>query len=210
MIELSGMFVGGFLGSAHCVGMCGGIAAWCCAGGTNGAAGTLRRSVAFSLGRSFTYLFLGALAWRAGTMVERLPLGVLGAQRLLAVVAGLALIVVAWNTAVRRGGAASAASSLALLPTGVVPGAFVGGLLTGFIPCGLVYASLALVAAQPTLAKALLSMACFAFGTWPLMVVSGWWGVRVGPLVRTRLHGLAAAFLAVVGVVTLARGLVTP
>ena len=63
------IFAAGFLGSFHCIGMCGGFA---CALGRDprGGAATVERHLLYNLGRLTTYCFLGALAGALGQAVS--------------------------------------------------------------------------------------------------------------------------------------------
>ena len=62
------IFAAGFLGSFHCIGMCGGFA---CALGRDprGGAATAERHLLYNLGRLTTYCFLGALAGALGQVI---------------------------------------------------------------------------------------------------------------------------------------------
>jgi uncharacterized protein len=70
MIDLSLMFVGGLLGSGHCIGMCGAFAVAIGWPAERPVHNLFRQSV-YSLGRLSSYVFLGAVAGFAG---ERLTL----------------------------------------------------------------------------------------------------------------------------------------
>ena len=63
------IFAAGFLGSFHCIGMCGGFA---CALGRDprGGVATVERHLLYNLGRLTTYCFLGALAGALGQVVS--------------------------------------------------------------------------------------------------------------------------------------------
>ena len=56
--ELPLVFISGMLGSAHCIGMCGAISAMMNLG-TTGVLSALERQALWSIGRVFTYAFLG-------------------------------------------------------------------------------------------------------------------------------------------------------
>ena len=96
------IFAAGFAGSFHCIGMCGGFA---CALGRDpgGAAATAGRHLLYNAGRLTTYCFLGAVAGALGEMLctsRGLAVPVLngpldGAQRVLAIAAGLLMIAMA-------------------------------------------------------------------------------------------------------------------
>ena len=68
MIELPLVFLGGLLGSAHCVGMCGGFAV-SIGIGSRGLASNLRRQLVYTAGRIFTYSFFGIVAGYAGLWI---------------------------------------------------------------------------------------------------------------------------------------------
>ena len=100
------LFIAGFAGSFHCIGMCGGFA---CALGADarGASATSLRHLLYNTGRLSTYCFLGALAGALGQVIctslaagsqraapllsASLDIG----QRALAVMAGLLMILMA-------------------------------------------------------------------------------------------------------------------
>jgi sulfite exporter TauE/SafE len=84
--------------------------------------------------------------------------------------------------------------------------AFLAGLLTGFLPCGLVYAYLVLAAGSGHIISGTAIMALFGAGTVPLMVLTG-----VGSsflTIKARRYLLRAAALCVIatGLVTINRG----
>src|SRR5271163_4136490 len=96
------LFAAGFVGSFHCVGMCGGFA---CALGRDphGRVSTLQRHLLYNTGRLTTYSFLGGLAGAFGQVVcTARGANVLSlsdtldvAERILAIVAGLLMICMA-------------------------------------------------------------------------------------------------------------------
>ena len=94
------LFGAGFLGSFHCMGMCGGFA---CAVGRDprGGGATIARHLLYNTGRLSTYCFMGVLAGMLGQIIctpqginqssNSLDLG----QRILAIAAGLLMIAMA-------------------------------------------------------------------------------------------------------------------
>ena len=151
------IFAAGFLGSFHCIGMCGGFA---CALGRDprGGAATVERHLLYNFGRLTTYCFLGALAGALGQAVSTAhgaavpslygPLDT--AQRVLAVVAGLLMIAMALQffglfhgfrrAAMGFGGSTLALSLRSLLATRSRAAPIALGVFNGFLPCPLVYA----------------------------------------------------------------------
>ncbi len=101
------LFLAGFAGSFHCIGMCGGFA---CALGSDprGAGATSVRHLLYNTGRLTTYCFLGGLAGGLGQAIctrsdtparkaqpRCLSASLDAGQRALAVMAGLLMIIMA-------------------------------------------------------------------------------------------------------------------
>ena len=97
------VFATGFVGSFHCIGMCGGFA---CALGRDprgGVGATMLRHLLYNSGRLTTYCFLGVLAGALGQILctqQGMTVTLLGgsldaAERILAIVAGLLMIAMA-------------------------------------------------------------------------------------------------------------------
>ncbi|MGE5193394.1 MAG: sulfite exporter TauE/SafE family protein [Deltaproteobacteria bacterium] len=215
MIEWPLIFLGGLLGSSHCVGMCGAFALTIGLGMPSAAANA-RRQLAYSLGRIFTYSFAGAVAGFAGMRLQRLPVQTFHAQTLLAIVAGTLLIVQGLHSAgmlpmLRKkaaGGGYCPSQSLfrSFLTAPGWHNAFLAGLLTGFLPCGLVYAYLVLAAGSGDILVGAAITALFGAGTVPLMVLTGV-GTSLLTLNARRYLLRAAAFCVIAtGVLTITRG----
>ena len=170
--ELPLVFVSGMLGSAHCIGMCGAISAMMNLG-ADSVRGALGRQLIWSFGRTFTYAFLGMIAGFAGARFSQSEFmssqnGVVSAQALFAVLAGLLLVAQGLISAgvFRRNvspgkGCLTASIFGKFLRGGSIGGVFVAGIMTGFLPCGLVYSFLALAAATTSFWKAPLLMLAF-------------------------------------------------
>lgn len=214
MIEWLMLVMSGMLGSVHCLGMCGpftlvlGVAApdW---------RANLRRQVAYSAGRIFTYAVLGAAAgFTAARLVGSLP-GWSNVPAALAIVAGAILVwqgVVAVGMIRPRGVAGTVtcpggAAFRSLLAARNSLEAFLAGMFTGLLPCGLLYGMLAYAASRHDVRAGLVAMTAFGIGTVPAMVAGGLGGSLLGVAARRRLHAVAAWCLVATGVVSLARGL---
>jgi sulfite exporter TauE/SafE len=211
------IFVAGIAGSMHCVGMCGGFAC-ALAPDPRGRAATLRRQLVYNGGRVTTYCFLGAVAGSVGGGLLDGP-----AQRLLAIVSGALMVFMGlqlfgWfaRPAARVAASAgivdvSALRAVLKSPRPAAPLAF--GVLNGFLPCPLVYAFAAQAAASGGALPGLAVMLAFGLGTFPAMLAMGGAGtwLRSGPAggARRRLLGVraAGAFIVLLGMITLARGL---
>lgn len=210
------IFVAGIAGSMHCVGMCGGFAC-ALAPDPRGRAATVRRHLVYNGGRVFTYCFLGAVAgWIGGELLAS------PAQRLLAIVSGVLMVYIGLQffgifvpREMRPVGVigivdVSALRTMLKSPRPAAPLAF--GVLNGFLPCPLVYAFAAQAASSGGALPGLGVMLAFGLGTFPAMLAMGgagaWLRGRHAGATRWRLHGVraAGAFIVLLGVITLVRG----
>lgn len=213
-MELLMVFVGGLLGSSHCVGMCGAFAI------TIGAASpnwrdNLTRQLIYSFGRIFTYSSVGAMAGYGGWRLARSLPPLVHVQSWLAVIAGALLIAQGligtgvWRsliptTAMRP--CLSAGLFAPFLTARRSISVFIAGVLNGLLPCGLVYAFLALAASTENMLSGFLQMLVFGLGTLPIMVVTGCGGTLLSLALRRRLLHLAAWCVIVTGGLSIARG----
>lgn len=215
MIELPLILVGGLLGSAHCIGMCGPLAVSLSAGA---AAGTnhLTRQLIFSLGRIFTYGFCGAAAGLGGAWISSQSRGFVLSQAWLAILAGAVLMLMGLVTAgvlprmaTKRLGGPSCGTAGWLKTFLTAPGwsaALIAGVFTGFVPCGLVYAFLLKAGSTGSVWQGWLTMVVFGLGTIPLMVLVGYSGRFLSIVGRSRLFRVAAWCIVLTGAISIARG----
>ncbi len=214
--ELLLIFVSGVLGSAHCIGMCGGIAATMSLG-TRSVPEALLRQACWSLGRTSTYMFLGVMAAALGARFLKSQGNAIWLQALFAIIAGALLIAQGLHAAgwlslkIRRKRSLPCVTTTVFsqfFKGGSTIGVFVAGLLTGFLPCGLVYSFLALAASSGNVARGVLIMLCFGTGTIPVMLLTGT-GLSMATIgTRRKLIRLAAVSVIVTGLMTTARGIV--
>lgn len=217
------IFTAGFLGSFHCIGMCGGFA---CALGRDprGGVATVGRHLLYNLGRLTTYCFLGALAGALGYILctaPGAPVSLLHgqldtAQRVLAVVAGLLMIVMALQFfglfhgfqlgAMGFGGNTLAMSLRKLLATESRAAPVALGVFNGFLPCPLVYAFAAQAGSAAAPLSGFLVMLSFGLGTFPAMLMMGGLGRVMAPAWRQRGVWLAGSCILALGVITIWRG----
>jgi len=215
MIEWPLIFLGGLLGSSHCVGMCGAFAL-SIGLGTTSATANARRQLVYSLGRLFTYSFIGAVAGFAGMRLQRLTDRAFSAQTVLAIVAGTLLVVQGLHSAGllprfwKKHSAAGFCPSHGFFRSFLTaPGwhnSFLAGLLTGFLPCGLVYAYLVLAAGSGNIVSGMAIMALFGAGTIPLMVLTGVGSSFLTINARRYLFRAAALCVIATGLITITRG----
>ncbi len=84
--------------------------------------------------------------------------------------------------------------------------AFFAGILTGFLPCGLVYTYLVLAAGTGSLWQGAAVMGLFGAGTAPLMILTGVGTALLSLKARSQLLRLAACCVVVTGLITVGRG----
>lgn len=210
---LAAAFVTGFLGSAHCFGMCAGISGLFA---VNTSVASMRRhiptAITYNLGRVLTYALLGILVALLGqTVVDAMPnlaVPVRLFSGLLIILVGLQ-VAFAWRilAPVEKAGAhiwnRIAPAAKGLLPVNSLPKALGLGLLWGWLPCGLVYSVLLLAATTANALAGGLAMIAFGLGTMPAMIATGLSASRLSRFMsRNRLGaGLLIVFL---GLATLA------
>ncbi len=169
------------LGSAHCAGMCGGLAL--VASGPDGTA-TSMRMAGYHGGRLVSYILVGLVAGLVGQVVD--DAGVLvGVQRIAAIAAGSLIAAFGAVAIVRALGmrvpSAGVPRPLVALAQRVhartlrLPPAWRGvplGLATPLLPCGWLYAFAAIAAASAAPTTGALVMAAFWLGTVPALVIA--------------------------------------
>ncbi|MDX8392775.1 MAG: sulfite exporter TauE/SafE family protein [Mariprofundaceae bacterium] len=206
----------GFLGSLHCIGMCGGLVA---ALSLTRPAIWWRGLITYQTGRVATYSLLGVLAGLGGMgLVE-----ITGAwlQRGLAFIAGFAMILFALNLGgwlpdplARITQAANQRLGLTRLVRDAAQraraqGWLLLGMANGLLPCGLVYAALAMALAAADVWHAWLMMLFFGFGTVPAMLFAPLLLNKLSAGWRGRLLKFAAIMVIALGVLTMLRGTFT-
>ena len=204
-------FTLGLLGSAHCIGMCGGITSalslslqgrsplhvfglmLCYHSGrilSYGLAGLLLGGIGWYLGdlspafnRSLRYVAGGMLIamglyltgwWRGLTMLERLG------QRLWKKIQPL---------------------SKKLLPVQNPGSALLLGMLWGWLPCGLVYSTLALASSQSGILQGGWVMVAFGLGTLPAVLITGAFSRQLHQLIQAGItRNLAGVMIILFGI----------
>lgn len=202
----------GFLGSAHCVGMCGPLAL-SLPGGDRLPGRFLLDRLLYNLGRVFTYTVLGGLVGLVGRVVS-----LAGVQQGLSIGVGTLMLLVAvvpWVARrVRRVEQAPSAflrrltTPMSTLYQSGGPAAMVViGLLNGLLPCGFVYAALGTAVTAGDVLPSMAFMAGFGLGTGPAMLGVSLLGQMAAASWRARLRRWMPVGLGLVGVLLILRGL---
>lgn len=206
-------FTIGLLGSAHCLGMCGGI--------SSALSLSIQRSqrhpvillLGYHLGRITSYalagLLLGSLGWFLGqaSPVLHITLRILAGAMLIAM--GLYLSGL-WQGLARLEQAGGwlwrhiQPRANRLLPVRSLSSACALGALWGWLPCGMVYSTLSWSASYGgSLASASL-MVSFGLGTLPAVLLTGLFARQLQRIIQARLtRSLAATLIVTFGLWTL-------
>jgi sulfite exporter TauE/SafE len=191
-------FMTGLLGSAHCLGMCGGLvsALSLTADGRNSGLGF---QLLYNLGRILTYGLIGLMVGWLGSaaavkssLQEITRLLLIGSDLLIILVglgsAGLfsGITIMSLEFSGPVGTLSKAAKKLRKYPPALA--ALPLGLLFGFLPCGFLYA-MVLTAAQTTDGfRGAITMSAFGLGTLPALVLVGsaaqWFSAQRGWLLK--------------------------
>lgn len=189
---ISSAFLLGLLGSAHCLGMCGGLAS--ALGMSTSHGGKTSYIFFYNAGRLLSYTIAGAIVGSFGFWLSQH----LGAAVFLRYFAALILILLGlylgqWFNGlivVERLGQKlwRVIQPLAkhLMPIRSARDALFVGMVWGWLPCGLVYSALIYASAQGSTAGTALVMVFFGLGTLPAMLATGLFAKRLAVLVGNR------------------------
>ena len=189
-------FMLGFLGSAHCLGMCGGLAS---ALGLNTPqnSNTTKQSsfsllLAYNIGRVSSYCLAGLIVGALGFWLSQQ----LSALTILRYLAAVMLILMGLYIAQWFNGiiwAEKLGSYLwpfiqplakRFMPIHSTRDAILVGMVWGWLPCGLVYSALIWASLEASLTGSLLIMLFFGLGTLPSMLASGYFAQTLSKLIR--------------------------
>ena len=223
------VFLTGFFGSMHCVGMCGTIVAAYSSqknfqDGTDGKWNPLLKHLAYNLGRVLSYVFVGALLGAVGGSFS----GLQSAGEWFSTAAGVLLIFSGiWMMRIfpsmgfrRENSSASEKMPFllnmytktygVLLASPTIESKFYVGLLTPLLPCGLLYSMLVMSAASGNAVNGAVTMALFGSGIVPSLLIVGF--VSTFFRFRLRVWGdkLAAITITIMGIIMVMRGLGIP
>ncbi len=212
---LSALLIG-FVGSSHCIGMCGGVVGMLTVSEAGeddlrGPGASLARVIAYNVGRISSYVAAGLLiGGLGGGVFDLLPQATargLGALLSALFLIALGLYLGGWwplLAILERQGArlwrVIEPLGRRLLPVRSLPQALMLGLVWGWLPCGLVYSALAWSLASSSAEQGALLMLGFGLGTLPVLVLLGTLGSAVKRFSQLRLvRQSAGAVLIVVG-----------
>jgi sulfite exporter TauE/SafE len=202
----------GFLGSFHCMGMCGPIAL-ALPVHQKSASQKIISILAYNSGRILTYALFGVLFGLIGQ-----SFAVFGYQQKLSVLLG-ALILLALLVPKRFAYHFRVTGKLygllnhlknkiaQLFQQRSIRSFFSIGLLNGLLPCGLVYMGVAGAIATGSVFKGMLFMAFFGAGTLPLMFLVSYSSHLLSLKTRHIIHKAVPVFTGIMAVLLILRGL---
>jgi sulfite exporter TauE/SafE len=209
---LATVFVASLVGSLHCVGMCGPFVAFY--SGSDGSAGVRRllSHAAYSGGRLATYAVFGLAAGTVGAALD-VAGSLAGFQRVAAVAAGatmvlwgvLALLQIRGVRIFRHGSGNGRLAGLFRRGFSLVSDkpplvrAAVVGLLSGFLPCGWLWAFVATAAGTGGALAGAAVMTAFWAGTVPALLAVGFGTQILSAPLRRHVPAVTAILLVALG-----------
>jgi sulfite exporter TauE/SafE len=211
-VEILAGFAFGFVGSLHCIGMCGPIVLALPVDNHRWSTFAWGRFL-YNLGRVVTYTLMGGAVGLLGAGIL-FPLF----QQNLSIIAGIFIIL---SVVVRRlirlswpippfvsGTLQRLQAKIAtLLKEQSVAALFLLGVLNGLLPCGFVYVAMTGAAVSAHVLSGMLFMAGFGFGTIPAMAGFSAFPRMLSVNVRARIVKILPAFTLLVGILLVLRGL---
>ena len=164
------LFLIGLSTSPHCLGMCGGILLSACHG-REGRKAQFGAALGYNGGRTLSYTALGAAFGALGTVLTY----TLSMKSMLFTMLGLVVVLLGlnmWGLLPALLALPEELGTACRLPERIrhqMP--LLVGLLTGFMPCGALYAAWLCAMSSGSTAKGALLMLAFALGTVPLMLL---------------------------------------
>ena len=174
-------FVFGFLGSTHCVPMCGGIVGMLSQQTNNASQQSITKSLSYNAGRILSYSFIGLLAGGFSQLalspIDRGSLVLFSQIISFIFMLAFGFYLLGWLNFLsyleRLGqGLWKHISPLSrqLLPIQRKRDAFYLGIIWGWLPCGLVYSALAWSLASANFISGAVIMLSFGLGTLPMLL----------------------------------------
>lgn len=205
-------FLIGFLGSFHCVGMCGPIVL-ALPSGSDSKGGYIIGRAFYNFGRIITYSIFGLVGGIIGKQIV-----FTGYQNILSIAVGITILLVVlrpvrllrkipffprtdfisarlkkmWGPLLRSG------SNLSLLGIGI---------LNGFLPCGFVYLALAGAISTGGIVSGIIYMVMFGLGTAPILLALSITGRIVSLNLRRKINRLLPVGAVILAAIFILRGL---
>ena len=202
----------GFIGSFHCIGMCGPLALSLPIASENSAVKFLGTLI-YNIGRVITYTFLGAIFGMVGRSFS-----VIGYQQGLSITMGiliLVFLVFGKQLTQHRFNNEFIGNGLRYLRKLIgqlyfkrnLFSLWLIGLLNGLLPCGMVYMAIAGAIATGSIVQSMTLMAAFGLGTLPVMWAITFFGNYLSAGIRSHIRKAYPYVIAMVACLLILRGL---
>lgn len=212
-MSLTSAILIGFLGSFHCVGMCGPLFLSLPYGSNNSAFHAASRAIIYSLGRTFTYTIFGLIIGWIGYLFSMAKL-----QAPLSIGIGVLVLLV---TLVHYTGSKFLAKTsvfsikyeafkqwlVSVFSKIGRNSLFVVGIVNGLLPCAFVYAGLGSAVTTGDPVNSALYMTFFGLGTIPAMIFVALAAKVFGHSFRNSIQKALPIFALVLGAILILRGL---
>ena len=205
-VSFGALFLVGLSTSPHCLGMCGGILLSACHG-RDGRKAQFGAALGYNGGRMISYTALGAVFGALGTVLTY----TLSMKSMLLTMLGLAVALLGlnmWGLLPALPFLPGEKNTACRLPDKLrrqTP--LLVGLLTGFMPCGALYAAWLCAMSSGSAAKGSLLMLAFSLGTVPLMLLFASLGALLPRRWTKYLRKLGAVLVTSMGLKMLIGGL---
>lgn len=208
------VLVASLVGSPHCAGMCGGIAAFCAGAGECNARSSGLASLSYHGARLVSYAIVGLLAGALGTLLNAGG-ALVGIQQIAAALAGATIALVGCALLIQAAGSDMGRMKLpkwmqkalstihrtaSRFPP--VPRSLLVGLATPLLPCGWLWSFAAVSAGTGSPLGGAVVMIMFWAGTVPLLALVGVGIAALGGRHRKMLAALAGVAMIAVGIYT--------
>lgn len=202
----------GFLGSLHCVGMCGPIAFMLPVDRSNSYKKVSQIAI-YHFGRLIAYSLIGLTFGLIGK-----SLYLFGIQQQLSIIIGVLMIIlvlIPYKTIGKYNLSkplqriiSKVKSNLGQALKKKTADTFLTiGFLNGFLPCGLVYMAVFGAVATGSLVSGSMYMLLFGIGTIPLMTTAIYIGKFLNSTIKQRIQNAIPVFVVIIGVLFILRGL---
>ena len=201
----------GLAGGVHCVGMCGGIASSLLFSATP-KVGRIRLIIAYNFGRIFSYSLMGAIVGYSGSMLSQYSFIT---DDILLIISSVLLLLLG----VYIGGYTQSLTwlerfgghffnhikplSKRFLPLNNALKAMPYGMIWGWLPCGLVYSTLAYAMTSGDAFKGMLVMFYFGVGTLPAMFATSMSGQFIHDLFSQHWLRKLISLLMIISAITM-------
>jgi sulfite exporter TauE/SafE len=204
----------GFLGSLHCIGMCGPIALALPAGSFRSFSFYAGR-VFYNFGRVITYSFFGLIFGMLGKSFSFVSLEF---QQGVTIATGVVILLIVILPKSFKGKISEKFSMFnftskikssfgSLFRNGSMWSLFLIGILNGFLPCGFVYMGLAGALVTGEVLDGVFYMALFGLGTLPMMFGAALAGNFINLQVRQRISKVIPYLAGLIAILFILRGL---